>query len=410
MPWGRSMAARRRCVSQSAAAANDGGPLCPTSCGVFITVHASVDNMWKSTILKLVQISYRLTCCNLERAPERVAREAATVKPCNRAPNSPRAGRLSMKVRSIQMAAAALAFIAAPAFASGSLGYHVNIDIQTPTCHGTCTTGSAGTIASASNQADATTAADARSKQYFVGTSTATTRRTPRPQRRRPRPRQPEPTRSRWADWCSAVAAPASTMPKRRAPRRRKVDRPSCRASFISEPQAASRASRAGAAKVNMLAEAVQFSGEGMMMNSQRSGYLNAALLGLSIFGAVPALAEGGSGFVMPYLVPEMGAVQSAAGSATQTAGSGTSYSWAAETVDVHSSSYNFSGTVEAVGVASNGPARPRDHRRGRRLRGRGEQRKRPNKCDKHELRGYVLEGELQHLSRRIVFSMPRSP
>ena len=49
----------------AAAAARTPAAFVSHSCGVFITVHALADNMWKSTILELVQISYRLTSRNL---------------------------------------------------------------------------------------------------------------------------------------------------------------------------------------------------------------------------------------------------------------------------------------------------------------------------------------------------------
>ena len=75
------------------------------------------------------------------------------MKPCNRAPIHLAHREIIDESSQHTDGSAALAFVAAPAFAAPafatpSLGYHVNIKIQTPTCHGTCTTGGAGTIAS----------------------------------------------------------------------------------------------------------------------------------------------------------------------------------------------------------------------------------------------------------------------
>lgn len=93
------------------------------------------------------------------------------------------------------------------------------------------------------------------------------------------------------------------------------------------------------------------------MSELRRPVYFGAALFGLAMFAAGPALAGGGSGFQLPDLVPGTEPVQSSGASGALGTGFGTTYSWAAETVDVHSSSYSFYGTVEANGAASNTPA-----------------------------------------------------
>ena len=73
-----------------------------------------------------------------------------------------------MKIISILTAAAVSVLLAAPAFATGAGRLIVNIRVQTPTCHGTCTTGGATGAATAAGDTTAT----AYSHQYFTGTST----------------------------------------------------------------------------------------------------------------------------------------------------------------------------------------------------------------------------------------------
>ena len=73
-----------------------------------------------------------------------------------------------MKIISILTAAAVSVLLAAPAFATGTGHLIVNIRVQTPTCHGTCTTAGATGAATAAGDTTAT----AYSHQYFTGTST----------------------------------------------------------------------------------------------------------------------------------------------------------------------------------------------------------------------------------------------
>ena len=74
-----------------------------------------------------------------------------------------------MKIISILTAAAASVLLAAPAFATGAAHVViVDIRVQTPTCHGTCTTAGATGAATAAGDTTAT----AYSHQYFTGTST----------------------------------------------------------------------------------------------------------------------------------------------------------------------------------------------------------------------------------------------
>jgi hypothetical protein len=74
-----------------------------------------------------------------------------------------------MKIISILTAAAVSVLLAAPAFATGAARVViVDVRVQTPTCHGTCTTGGATGTATAAGD----TTAVAYSHQFFTGTST----------------------------------------------------------------------------------------------------------------------------------------------------------------------------------------------------------------------------------------------
>lgn len=90
------------------------------------------------------------------------------------------------------------------------------------------------------------------------------------------------------------------------------------------------------------------------MNDPQRIRRFEAVLIGLFAFGASPVFAEGGIGFQPPDFVPGTEQVQSSKGSGTSNAGFGQTYSWAATTVDVSASNYSFTGTVDALGYASN--------------------------------------------------------